>query len=55
MSNAYNYMQYSSVKYASINSYLTHCPSLHRQPQSADCYQYQYDSEVNWGSRGNLI
>lgn len=27
------------------------------QPQSADCYQYQYDSgsEVNWGSRGNLI
>lgn len=24
------------------------------QPQSADCYQYQYDSgsEVNWGSKG---
>ncbi|KAL7394874.1 hypothetical protein ABVT39_006107 [Epinephelus coioides] len=28
-----------------------------QRPQSADCYQYQYDSggEVNWGSRGNLI
>ncbi|CAJ1058202.1 actin-binding LIM protein 3 isoform X9 [Xyrichtys novacula] len=26
-----------------------------QRPQSADCYQYQYDSssEVNWGSRGN--
>ncbi|XP_044220111.1 actin-binding LIM protein 3 isoform X4 [Thunnus albacares] len=22
-----------------------------QRPQSADCYQYQYDSEVNWGSR----
>ncbi|XP_050928152.1 actin-binding LIM protein 3 isoform X2 [Lates calcarifer] len=28
-----------------------------QRPQSADCYQYQYDSgsEVNWGSKGNLI
>ncbi|KAM9375527.1 actin-binding LIM protein 3 isoform 2-T3 [Pholidichthys leucotaenia] len=28
-----------------------------QRPQSADCYQYQYDSgsEINWGSRGNLI
>ncbi|XP_076018982.1 actin-binding LIM protein 3 isoform X1 [Genypterus blacodes] len=26
-----------------------------QRPQSADCYQYQYDSgsEANWGSRGN--
>ncbi|XP_029917174.1 actin-binding LIM protein 3 isoform X2 [Myripristis murdjan] len=22
-----------------------------QRPQSADCYQYQYDSEANWGSR----
>uniref|UniRef100_A0A672FW56 Actin binding LIM protein family, member 3 n=1 Tax=Salarias fasciatus TaxID=181472 RepID=A0A672FW56_SALFA len=29
---------------------------LYLQPQSADCYQYQYDSgsKVNWGNRGDF-
>lgn len=35
---------------------LLFCPFELLQPQSADCYQFQYDSgsEVNWGNRGNL-
>lgn len=30
--------------------------ALQLQPQSADCYQYQFDSssEVNWGTKGKL-
>uniref|UniRef100_A0A8C6TI35 Actin binding LIM protein family, member 3 n=1 Tax=Neogobius melanostomus TaxID=47308 RepID=A0A8C6TI35_9GOBI len=37
---------------------LMYCSTLiSLQPQSADCYQYQYDSssEVNWGNKGNDV
>lgn len=38
-----------------LNKWLSHF-AHQLQPQSADCYQYQFDSssEVNWGTKGKL-
>lgn len=46
-----------SAKFCNIHSIAENFTQLfsgHLQPQSADCYQYQYDSgsEINWGSKG---